>query len=116
MRHTDQLTPLDHAMLEAMSRLHAEGVLEIHAYALTKLLEGPQGDRRWIGYGSQYRAMSHLTERGFVSAHWEDPTLAEAEKRPRRRLYAITPSGEQALTRVPAFRPVPRFVGRFAST
>jgi hypothetical protein len=115
MRNNEELTPLQHALLQTIERLRAGGIPEIHAYGLTKVLEDSQGERRWIGYGSQYRAMAELADRGFVSGRWEDASLAEAEKRPRRRLYAITPAGQRALTQAPRSRPVPTYAARFAA-
>jgi PadR family transcriptional regulator, regulatory protein PadR len=107
-----ELTPLQYALLDATARLRANGIPEIHPYGLTKMLEDADGDRRWIGYGSQYRAVQQLTERGYLTTRWEAPEVAEAEKRPRRRLYAITETGRRALANRPAPRPVPRYVSR----
>jgi PadR family transcriptional regulator, regulatory protein PadR len=112
MKATDALTPLERALLEATDRLRAAGTPEVHAYSLTKLLEDAEGEHRWVGYGSLYRALNQLMARGYFTTRWEDPSLAEVAGRPRRRLYTITPAGQRALTTAPASRPVPRYVPR----
>ncbi|HSJ43531.1 MAG TPA: helix-turn-helix transcriptional regulator [Euzebyales bacterium] len=53
--------------------------------------------RRLIGHGTLYKALGRLTEAGLLSNGWEDPDMAVAEGRPRRRLYEVTGAGEQAL-------------------
>jgi DNA-binding PadR family transcriptional regulator len=41
--------------------------------------------------------LGRLQKRGFVSTAWEDDATAEADGRPRRRYYALTRSGQDAL-------------------
>jgi hypothetical protein len=36
---------------------------------------------------------------GLLASEWEDPDLAVAEGRPRRRLYEVTGEGERAYAR-----------------
>jgi hypothetical protein len=48
-------------------------------------------------HGTLYKALARLERAGMLTSSWEDPGLAEAESRPRRRLYRVTPSGEQAV-------------------
>lgn len=47
--------------------------------------------------GSVYKILRRIERRGLVEGHWEDPTIAEDERRPRRRYYRMTPAGEAAL-------------------
>jgi len=47
--------------------------------------------------GTVYTTLRRLEERGLVEGHWEDADVAEAERRPRRRYYALTPDGDAAL-------------------
>lgn len=47
--------------------------------------------------GTVYKVLRRLEERGHVEGRWEDPAVAEAERRPRRRYYRITPQGSRAL-------------------
>lgn len=43
--------------------------------------------------GTVYPALGRLSERGLVRSRWEDPDVAEAEARPRRRYYELTAEG-----------------------
>jgi PadR family transcriptional regulator PadR len=43
--------------------------------------------------GTIYPILQRLTTAGWVSDRWEDPTLAQAEKRPIRRYYRLTVEG-----------------------
>lgn len=47
--------------------------------------------------GTVYTTLRRLEERQFVEGQWEDPAAAEAERRPRRRYYTLTPLGAAAL-------------------
>ncbi len=47
--------------------------------------------------GTVYTTLRRLEKRGLVQGHWEDHAVAEAERRPRRRYYQLTPDGERAL-------------------
>lgn len=43
--------------------------------------------------GTVYPALRRLESWAHVTSEWEDDDLARAAGRPRRRLYALTPSG-----------------------
>ena len=47
--------------------------------------------------GTVYTTLRRLEERGLVTGDWEAAEVAEAERRPRRRYYALTPAGDAAL-------------------
>ena len=47
--------------------------------------------------GTVYTTLRRLEKRDLVRGSWEDPEIAEAERRPRRRYYALTPAGEAEL-------------------
>ncbi len=47
--------------------------------------------------GTVYVTLGRLQKRGFVSTIWEDDATAEADGRPRRRYYALTRAGHDAL-------------------
>jgi DNA-binding PadR family transcriptional regulator len=49
--------------------------------------------------GTVYTTLRRLERRGLVEGRWEDPVVAEAERRPRRRYYELTPAGETELER-----------------
>ena len=60
--------------------------------------------------GTVYPALERLEQRGFARSHWEDAGVAQAEKRPPRRYYAITNEGKaelaSALERYKALAPL----------
>ena len=47
--------------------------------------------------GTVYTTLRRLENRDFIRGQWEDPAIAEAERRPRRRYYQLTRDGERAL-------------------
>lgn len=47
--------------------------------------------------GTVYTTLRRLERRGLITGQWEDPEIAEAERRPRRRYYTLTPAGEREL-------------------
>lgn len=47
--------------------------------------------------GTVYPALAALERDGLVSSSWEEPAVAQAEKRPPRRYYTVARRGEQAL-------------------
>jgi len=47
--------------------------------------------------GTVYPAMRRLERDGLVQSHWEQQSIADAEQRPLRKYYKLTPSGSQHL-------------------
>jgi DNA-binding PadR family transcriptional regulator len=47
--------------------------------------------------GTIYPALDRLEALGFASSKWEDARIAREEKRPPRRYFRITASGQRAL-------------------
>ena len=45
-----------------------------------------------------YTTLRRLEARGLLKGEWEDAEVAEAERRPRRRYYALTAKGAEDLT------------------
>jgi DNA-binding PadR family transcriptional regulator len=54
-------------------------------------------DATGLPSGTVYPALSRLENLAYVSTHWEDPAVAQREKRPPRKYYTITDSGKHAL-------------------
>ena len=54
-------------------------------------------ERTGLLAGTVYTTLRRLERRNLVEGQWEAPEVAEAERRPRRRYYTLTPSGEVAL-------------------
>ena len=53
-------------------------------------------DATGLGGGTIYKTLSRLERRAWIVGTGGDPEVAEAEKRPRRRFYRLTPQGEVA--------------------
>jgi len=47
--------------------------------------------------GTVYPALGKLEADGFLQSTWEDPRVAQAEKRPPRRYYELRRAGERLL-------------------
>jgi len=47
--------------------------------------------------GTVYTTLRRLERRGWIEGRWEDPAIAESERRPRRRYYELTREGRVAL-------------------
>jgi DNA-binding PadR family transcriptional regulator len=50
--------------------------------------------------GTVYPALSRLEEDGYLTSHWEDHRIAQREKRPPRKYYAVTARGDRTLALV----------------
>lgn len=51
------------------------------------------------GGGTVYKVLRRLEERGRIVGRWENPAVAERERRPRRRYYRLTSVGGDELDR-----------------
>lgn len=49
------------------------------------------------GGGTVYKVLRRLEMRGLIEGVWEDAAEAEAERRPRRRYYRLSPEGRVRL-------------------
>jgi PadR family transcriptional regulator PadR len=65
-----------------------------HGYGLMQRIADVCGDLVAVNTNKIYPLLRRLEERGFVTASWEHPTKRS------RRVYAITPQGEERLTRI----------------
>jgi len=98
-RKEGALVPLEVSILEAALELRRRGRIEAHGFLLAKVLRDERHSRRLTAYGTLYKALERLERAGFLESRWEDPVVAAAEGRPRRRFYRITILGEQAFER-----------------
>jgi len=96
-RKSGELVPLEVSILEASIQLAQRGTEEAHGFLLARELRDRGGARRLTAYGTLYKALDRLERVGYLTSRWEDPMLAAAEGRPRRRFYRTTAVGEQAL-------------------
>ena len=55
-------------------------------------------DRTGLRAGTVYTTLRRLEARGLATGQWEDAEVAEAERRPRRRYYVLTPAGAEELS------------------
>lgn len=51
------------------------------------------------GGGTVYKVLRRLEDRELIAGQWEDATVAERERRPRRRYYELTAQGKVELAR-----------------
>lgn len=84
----------------------------IHGFALAQLITPDPDDRvirgvtnkggRWlVDTGLIYKALRRLERVGALTSRWEDPDVALADRRPRRRYYALTPNGVARADKAP---------------
>jgi PadR family transcriptional regulator PadR len=96
-RKAGSLVPLELAICVCAAALRQHGADDFHGYAIAKELS-EAGDRRLLtAYGTLYRALGRLEQMGLLVSRWEDPEIPAREKRPGRRLYALTAAGAAAV-------------------
>lgn len=94
-RRPGVLLPLELHILEAGTQLQAsEG--SFYGFGVAREIADAE-QAALIGHGTLYKALNRMAAAGLLEAEWEAPSIAEAENRPRRRLYRITAEGAQAL-------------------
>lgn len=99
-RRPGSLCALEFSILDGGLLLQArEG--SFYGFALAKHLAGAPGSSL-TAHGTLYKSLARLVELGILDTVWEDATIAEAEGRPRRRLYTVTGEGVQAHARARA--------------
>jgi PadR family transcriptional regulator PadR len=98
-RRVGELLPIEQAILAGGIELAAAGEPGFYGFAMARQLRDASAARQLTAHGTLYKALARLERAGMLTSCWEDPSLAEAENRPRRRLYQVTPSGEQAALR-----------------
>jgi DNA-binding PadR family transcriptional regulator len=92
-RKPGALLPLEIAILE----LAASSDEPLHGFELARRLAEASEARSLTAHGTLYKALGRLAALGLLQSHWEDPELALAAGRPRRRLYRLTDAGAQRL-------------------
>jgi PadR family transcriptional regulator, regulatory protein PadR len=91
------LLPLEADILAAGIALRRGNQLRFHGFELARQLRDADGARKLTAHGTLYKALGRLQDAGLLESVWEDPAIAEAEGRPRRRLYEVTGAGQRAL-------------------
>ncbi|GAA4046389.1 PadR family transcriptional regulator [Agromyces indicus] len=95
-RREGRLVPLEVDILETGIELQAEGD-EFYGFALAKRIAERADAAALTAHGTLYKALARMADAGMLESRWEDSAAAEAEGRPRRRLYRVTGVGEVAL-------------------
>lgn len=114
-RRPDTLLPIEAAILTAAVDLARTRSVRFHGFELAKQLRGD--DRSLTAHGTLYKALHRMERAGWLESEWEDADAAVAAGRPRRRLYAITGTGREALARAARARaPRPRAANRWTTT
>jgi hypothetical protein len=98
-RRAGELLPIELAILAGGIELAAAGEPGFYGFAMARQLRDASAARQLTAHGTLYKALARLEQAGLLTSSWEDPGLGEAEGRPRRRLYRVTPGGEQAVLR-----------------
>ena len=96
-RKSGALLPLEVTILEAAIDLQRRGETEFHGFAVAKEIAEQAEARTLTAHGTLYKALGRMAEAGLLESRWEDPAIAAAEGRPRRRLYHVTGLGAQAI-------------------
>ena len=96
-RKPGTLLPIEVDILDAGLELRRAGGARFHGFQLAKQIADHAGPRPLTAHGTLYKALQRLEEAGLLESQWEDPNIAAAEGRPRRRLYEVTGAGERAL-------------------
>jgi PadR family transcriptional regulator PadR len=97
----DGLLPLEHALLEVGLAFQKEGSAEFHGFRAALRLKEARGAPLFATHGALYKALDRLQKRGYLESRWEDPEIAVAEGRPRRKLYRVTAVGATAAAAPP---------------
>jgi DNA-binding PadR family transcriptional regulator len=92
-RKPGALLPLEVAILEVASSQDEA----LHGFELARQLAEADDTRSLTAHGTLYKALGRLADAGLLESQWEDPELALAAGRPRRRLYHLTDAGAQRL-------------------
>lgn len=114
-RKEGTLLPLEVRVLEIVKQSDSDRS-PMYGFALANELS-EDGGKSLTGHGTLYKALARMADAGLLETEWEDPEIAEAEGRPRRRLYRISSKGTAALSAavtapaskprpLPTFRPV----------
>jgi PadR family transcriptional regulator PadR len=96
-RKPGTILPIEQELLHAAIGLHSRGTDEFHGFLIAHEMRDRNGARDLIAYGNLYRILERMEKAGLLISRWEDPSCAEEEKRPRRRLYHLTSLGHAAV-------------------
>ena len=78
-------------------RLRRSDEPQFHGFQLAEELADEHRAKKLISHGTLYKALGRLQAAELLTSEWEDPDIATAAGRPRRRLYRVTAAGAEAL-------------------
>ena len=99
-RKPGALLPIEEAILAAGLDLRRGGSSEFHGFSIAKRIQDIGEAQRLTAHGTLYKALGRMEAAGLLQSRWEEPDLALAEGRPRRRLYRMTGTGERAASTI----------------
>lgn len=91
------LLPLELTILQTGIEMRRDGQSDFYGFLAASRMRDSGEARLLTARGTLYKALDRLERSGFLSSTWEDPEVALAAGRPRRRLYRVTPLGESTL-------------------
>ena len=106
-RKSGAILPIEESILTAGLDLRRQDEQEFHGFAVAKRMQEIGEAAALTAHGTLYKALARLAAAGLLESRWEDPEVALAEGRPRRRLYRVTGLGEKALAAIRAERGEP---------
>ena len=110
MRRKDgDLLPTEAEILRIASNLADDGKPQFYGWRMGQYLEDET--QRETGFGSLYRTLNRLAERGYLRSEWAPP---EKDGLPARRLYSITGEGLRALATARRTPVSEKLIARFA--
>jgi DNA-binding PadR family transcriptional regulator len=95
-RKPGSLLPIEEAILAAGLELRRSGNTEFHGFAIAKQMQEIGEAQQLTAHGTLYKALGRMEAAGLLESRWEEPDVALAEGRPRRRLYRLTGAGARA--------------------
>jgi DNA-binding PadR family transcriptional regulator len=105
-RKPGTILPIERELLTAAANLFVSGAQEFHGFLIAHEMRDRSGAQDLIAYGNLYRILERMEKAGLLESRWEDPLEAAEARRPRRRLYRLTPLGQSAAKEGPAPRPL----------
>lgn len=103
--------PIEVEILRIAAGLARAGQGEFYGLALAKQLHELGFSSNLAAFGTVYKALDRLEERGMLRSREEDREVALAQRRPQRTLYRITDGGRRAVQYIPVAQGQPDAVG-----
>jgi DNA-binding PadR family transcriptional regulator len=97
-RRPGTLLPLERRILDIAVRRGNEGM---YGFALAQELAGERGTTGLVAHGTLYKVLDRMRRAGLLTATWEESRAADADHRPRRRMYRVTAEGVRVARAAP---------------